>query len=241
MRILVWLMLLALPVVAADLSDDELREKGLALSVELGFNRTTGNSETRGYHTALVIDEMLGEWRNRFNFEHSFKKDSGNVSEERYFFSDQLNHHYSDSAYVLGRAAYENDRFNGLDNAVTVSLGMGYLILEADKYRWDVEGGPGYRYNAAQDERSEVIMRLASSARYDISDTSRLRQQFSVEAGKENTISRSETSLSASIIGQLAMKLSFVATHQSQPADGSDGKPKKARDSKMLITALYDF
>lgn len=242
MRNVVWLpLLLAAPLAAAELSDDELRSKGLAVAVELGFNKTTGNSDTRGYHAALAIDEMLGDWRNRFNFEHSFKKDSGNVSEERYFFSDQLNRHYSPTTYALGRAAYENDRFNGLENSVTASLGVGYLIFEAERYHWDIETGPGYRYNAAQDERSEAIVRLASSAWYDLSDTSRLRQQLSAEGGKENVISRSETSLTASIIGQLAMKLSFVATYQSKPANGSDGQPKQPRDSKTLLTLLYDF
>lgn len=239
--VLAWAMLATAGLQAQTISNDELRAKGYAGAVELGFNKTTGNSDTRGYHTALSVEQMLAEWRNQYSLESSFKKDGEATSEERYFASGQGNRHYSETTYALARAAYENDRFNGLEDAVTASVGVGYLLLEAEHYHWDIEAGPGYRYNAAQQEESEAILRLASTAWYHISDTSRLRQQLSAEGGKENIISRSETSLTASIIGQLALKLSLVATYQSKPANGSDGQPKEARESKTLLTLLYDF
>ena len=143
--------------------------------------------------------------------------------------------------YGFGRFSFEDDRFNGLDNSVTASGGLGYLIFDMPDYYWDVEAGPGYRYNAAEDEKGELIGRLASGLWYDLSPTSRFREQLSVEGGAENIISRSETSLTASIIGELAMKLSFVATHQTDPAYNSDGSQKKKLDTKTMLTLLYDF
>ncbi len=226
---------------AASLSDDELRDRGYAGHVEAGFNKTSGNSNTRGYLLGLGLEQMFGDWRNKYAAETSFKKDSGNTSEERYFVSGQSNRSFTEVHYGFGRFSFEDDRFNGLDNSVTGSGGLGYLIFDMPDYYWDVEAGPGYRYNAAEDEKGELIGRLASGLWYDLSPTSRFREQLSVEGGAENIISRSETSLTASIIGELAMKLSFVATHQTDPAYNSDGSQKKKLDTKTMLTLLYDF
>lgn len=233
--------IIALPAMAAPLTDDELRDKGYDGAAELGFNITTGNSKTSGYLMKLGLEQMFADWRNKYAFETSFKKDRDAVSEERYFASGQSNRSFSEVNYGFGRASYEDDRFNGLDNSVTASSGIGYLIFDTPDAYWDVEAGPGYRYNAAQDQKGEFIIRFASGAWYDFSQTSRFREQLSVEGGAENVITRSETSVTANIIGQLAMKVSFVATHQTSPALNSDGTEKKNLDTKTLLTLLYDF
>ena len=113
---------------------------------------------------------------------------------------------------------------------------------------WDIEAGPGYRYsklddnpgNVSQgkdgDTTDELILRLYTKYNWELSDTSTFEQTLNVESGKEATISKSVTSLKVSIVGALAMKLSYTIKY-------TDTVPKETKhaDTETAVTLLYEF
>jgi putative salt-induced outer membrane protein len=225
------------------LSQDELREKGFAGSVELGFNKTTGNSETTAYRTRISVDHFLIGWRNSYVVETDYKEDEEKTSEERYFAAAQGNREwqFAPNSYTFFRYSYENDRFNGLEDAHTISAGYGQRVVETETLYLDLEGGPGYRTNDANEASNEWILRLAGNLGWDISDNASFTEKLSSEIGQYNTITRSESALTADIIGSLALKLAFTATYQTDPSANSDDDSLEKLDTRTSVTVLYKF
>ncbi len=224
-----------------EISNHELEEKGIALTAEAGVDIKTGNTKTQGYRGRIELAQMFVGWRNDYHLEGDHKRDDGQVTDERYFASAQANRAFGEKTYGFGRGSYESDRFNGLDDATVLSVGAGYRIYDTETYFWNVEGGPGYSYNRAKDPKGNAIMRFSSKFWYQISDSSRFSQFVSVETGKSNTLSRSETALTANIVGSLAMKAAFLLTHQTKPSLNSDGSSKLHTDTRTTLTLLYTF
>ncbi|MFD2097125.1 YdiY family protein [Corallincola platygyrae] len=227
-----------------ELTEEELIKRGFAGGVELGFNMTTGNTETTTYRSKIDVDHFLIGWRNNYVFETDYKEDDDEVKEERYFASAQGNRQwaFAINSYTFYRYSYENDRFNGMEDANTISVGYGQRVLETDSMFLDLEGGPGYRTNDAKDKNDEMIARVAGNYSWDISETSKFTQRLSSEIGEDNVVTRSETAITASIIGSLAMKASFTVTHQTAPTvDEEDDEELSKTDTRTAVTLLYSF
>ncbi|RCU45664.1 DUF481 domain-containing protein [Corallincola luteus] len=236
--------LLSAPVFAeTDLTEEELKKRGFAGGIEFGFNMTTGNTETTAYRTRIDVDHFLIGWRNNYVIETDYKEDDEETKEERYFGSAQGNREweFAPNSYTFFRYSYENDRFNGMEDANTISVGYGQRVLETETLFLDLEGGPGYRTNDANEQDDEWIARLAGNLAWDISDTAKFTQRLSSEIGQNNTISRSESALTANVIGSLALKVSFTVTHQTDPAEEDDGEELDSTDTRTAVTLLYKF
>ncbi|GAA5217226.1 DUF481 domain-containing protein [Corallincola platygyrae] len=224
-------------------SDEELSRRGFAGSVEVGLNNSTGNTETTSYRSRIEVDHFMIGWRNNYAFESDFKKDDESTSQERYKFTLKTQREWNDLEYTFGLADYENDRFNGLRDLITVSAGYGWRAWQADIAYLDLEAGPGYRRNDVEKDQREFISRLAAKLEWQISDTATFAEVFSSEIGQENTITRSDTSLSASLIGQMLLKLSFSFVHQTNPIndDGLFDETLETLDTRTSLTLLYRF
>lgn len=226
---------------ALDIGDEDLKKKGYAGEAEAGVNLTTGNTETTTWKGRLAMDFFLEHWRHNTEFKANYAKDDGDVSAERYFASYKANRDWSDSRYTFGLIKYEDDRFNGLENTITAAIGYGARVVDTNTQYLDIEGGPGWRSNAADDADNEVILRFAADYDWKLSGNATFHQTFSTEIGSDNTISRAETSINTTVIGALAMKASFSMTHQTEPADNDNGSSRKNLDTITALTLLYSF
>ncbi|MCM2678902.1 DUF481 domain-containing protein [Echinimonas agarilytica] len=234
-------MVLSGPAQALDISDDDLKEKGLAAEVEGGLTLSTGNSETTNLRGRLAVDYFLEDWRHYTLVEGNSSQDDDKTSAERYFAGYKVDRDWSDVNYTYAGLSYENDRFNGFEDLVTVSAGYGHRFKFGDNMNLDTEIGPGYRWNNAGEGTDEWILRGSMKYLWEISDNSKFTENVSVNAGDENTISRSETSLTTTIIGELALKLSFTMTHQTNPEFNGDGTRKDKLDTTTAVTLLYRY
>ena len=70
---------------------------------------------------------------------------------------------------------------------------------------------------------------------WDISKTSKFKQQFVADYG-DKLLASSETSITANIIGALAMKFSVIVRYNEEPLDN-----KKSTDTESNMTLLYSF
>ena len=222
-------------VLALDISDEDLKKKGVAAEVEAGLDFSTGNTENTNIRGRVAVDYFWQNWRHYSLLEGNSSHKNEETTAERYLASYKVDRSWSDANYTYGNFVYENDRFNGLENMRTISSGYGHR-LEYSSVILDTEIGPGYRWNDAGEGSSEWIARGAVNLDWKITDGTKFTEKFTIDAGQSNTISRSETALSTSIIGALAMKLSVTMTHQSQPDDS-----KEKLDTKTAVTLLYRY
>jgi putative salt-induced outer membrane protein YdiY len=107
---------------------------------------------------------------------------------------------------------------------------------EASKFSYSV--GPGYSFAETSDgeKQNGVIVRAALDYQWKISDTAQFKQLLSTEVGSDNTKSKSETSISAQISGDLSLKVSLILDHNSDVADGIDNL-----DTQTAVTLVYNF
>ena len=101
-----------------------------------------------------------------------------------------------------------------------------------------MEAGAGARQTDNTDGRStdEAIYRLATLLTWNISETSSLKEELSVEGGSDNTYTESNTELKVKINAALAMKVTFSVKNNSDVPVGI-----KHTDTTTAVTLVYDF
>jgi putative salt-induced outer membrane protein YdiY len=222
-------------------ADDEV--KSFSMDGEFGFIATTGNTETTSIKGKLSAHQDLTQWSNTFIVEALYKKDEVNGEElttaQKYFLSGQGNYKLENPAHRLfGFASYEDDRFSSFNYQATLASGWSQEMWENDTSKFSYSIGPGYSFNQTNEgiDQNGMIVRAALNYQWKISDTANFKQLLSTEVGSDNTKSKSETSVSAQISGDLSLKVSLILDHNSDVADDIDNL-----DTQTAVTLVYSF
>jgi putative salt-induced outer membrane protein len=222
-------------------ADDEV--KSFSMDGEFGFIATTGNTETTSIKGKLSAHQDLTQWSNDFIVEALYKKDEVNGVElttaQKYFLSGQGNYKLENPAHRLfAFASYEDDRFSSFNYQATLASGWSQEMWEEDTSKFSYSIGPGYSFNQTNEgiDQNGMIVRAALDYQWKISDTANFKQLLSTEVGSDNTKSKSETSVSAQISGDLSLKVSLILDHNSDVADDIDNL-----DTQTSVTLVYSF
>lgn len=214
-----------------------------SLDVEFGYVSTTGNTDTTNTKGKIDLGWETAKWKNRTVFESLNSEEDGQRTAEKYLLSNKSDYKLLDKDYLFAFESYEKDRFSGFEYQATIALGYGKRVFENDSMSLDVEAGPGYRINKFEEENADgdddekgAIVRAFGAYNWKISETAEFLQELSIEKGSDNTITKSSTSLKTTIIGQLAMKLSYTVKVTDEVPDGTDDK-----DTETTVTLLYSF
>lgn len=231
--------------------DEEAEKKAFVLDGELGLLISTGNSNSNSIKAGITSEHELEYWSNRYFAELLYKESEAEVDGEqvnevtaqRFYGSAQFDYkigHSDRRLFLYGD--YEDDRFNGYDYRASIASGWShkYGFAPNSEIRYSI--GPGYTFLSVEegeesDVNSGLILRASAEYRYDWDSGAKFRQFLSTQSGKDNTQSRSETSLSAKLLGELAMKLSFVVNHESDPTE--DNKPLSTETSLALVYQFF--
>ncbi|WP_096085955.1 DUF481 domain-containing protein [Agaribacterium haliotis] len=238
--------------------------KPLSTDVEVGYIATSGNTETSSFKGRVEIKQELNRFRNAFKAEGLYKRDQievetdGVVEEEerttaeKYFLSARSDLKLNDEYMGLfGFGSYEEDKFSGFVYQSTLAVGFSDRLLNFSAGHLDYSIGPGIGFNETEDSfdaddnllpgesSSTPVLRLTADFLYNLSENSAFTQSFASDVGVqdgENTKSKSETALSANIIGSLAMKASYIVDHNTHVLEG-----KKHADTQTAVTLVYSF
>ncbi|WP_345846074.1 DUF481 domain-containing protein [Shewanella algae] len=219
-------------------------DKTFAGEAELGATLTTGNTETSSVKARLAMKHELDNWENQYLLEGLYKEDSEEVTAKRYFGGVQGNYRLDERSYLFANTSYEADPFTGYDYKFNSAAGYGYRVFQGSKSFLDAEIGPGYQYQRLDSEQSAILGYNSDASwvahgvinyELEISKTSKFRQMFIADYG-DKLDARSETSLTANIIGALAMKFAVIVRYNSDPLDD-----KKSTDTETNMTLLYSF
>ncbi|WP_076540825.1 YdiY family protein [Shewanella sp. UCD-KL21] len=234
----------AMPFAAHAGADFVEGDKTFAGEAELGATLTTGNTDTSSVKARLGMKQELGNWENAYLLEGLYNEDSGENTAKRYYVGAQGDYKFDEKSYMYITANYEADPFTGFDYKIIGSAGYGYKFIDNEKAFLSLEVGPGYIYKQLDDEQSlalgydsedSVVAHGAMNFSYEITDSSTFSQLFVADYG-DNLEGRSETALTANIIGALAMKFAVIVRYNSAPLED-----KKSTDTETNMTLLYAF
>jgi putative salt-induced outer membrane protein YdiY len=236
----------SLLVAFPSLAEDE--PKSFTMDGEFGFIFTSGNTETTSFNAGLTAKQELEKWSNDFVLEGLYKRETvedadGNelerTSAQKFFGSAQANYKLENPDHRLfGFASYEDDRFNSFEYQATVAAGWSQKVWNDGDTSFEYSIGPGYSFIESNDGENldSFIVRGSAGFTWRISETAKFAQTISTEVGSENTKSRAESALSATISGGLSMKLSIKLDHNTDVADGVENL-----DTETAVTLVYSF
>jgi putative salt-induced outer membrane protein len=225
------LLLASTPIFAA--------EDGIKSSVEVGVVLTSGNTETRTGNLKGKAEQTKGKFRNTVAAEALYVDgDQGKLS-EKYLGSGKSAYQFGKHSYGFVTATLERDLFSGYDYQASISAGYGYRVIDSKEMTLDFEAGPGYRRNKPDntDAEGELIGRLAGLFAYRFNKTATFTEELVSEIGTDGAITKSVTALTAQIVGNMAMKASLTARHNSSDLPAG----VEAMDTETALTLVYTF
>lgn len=205
-------------------------------NVELGYVKTSGNTETQTLNAKAKVEAHYSKWRQTLQLEALNSSDKDVTTAERYLASLKTDYRFSKLDYAFGLLNYENDRFSGYDFRTSVTVGYGRRVIDTEPLWLELEGGPGWRYSKPNDDdgQDEAVLRLAGNLGWQLSQSALFEQDLSTEIGEDVTISRSVSALSLQIIGSLAMKLAYSYRYTSEVPVGIE-----KQDTETSVTLVY--
>lgn len=214
----------------------------------VGFIMTSGNSETESLNASLNVVYEKSRWRHSGGLQalYSAKEvetetggEQMQTSAEKYRASVKTDYKFTENNYAFLTGSYEDDRFSGYDYQATVAAGYGRRLFETERFLMEAEIGPGYRYSRLEESgetEGEAILRAYTLFSADLTETSAFKQELSVEAGSDRTVTTSISSVQADIMGALSMKASYTLEHTSSVPEDTE-----KTDTETALTLVYTF
>jgi putative salt-induced outer membrane protein len=207
-------------------------------SVALGYVGTTGNTDTATFNTEVLATLRSADWTHNGKFQALGSQENSNTKAERYFLEDKSDYNLDMTQYLFVKGSYLDDRFSGYHYQATAAAGYGRYLFKQGALSLQVFGGAGYRnlediQNVVSDD---AIVTAGEKLAWKISDSAKLVQNFTADAGGGLTSSVFELGLESQIIGNIATKIAFQARNLSQVPVG-----KKKTDTQTSISLVYAF
>lgn len=225
-------------------AEDEAAKSLWKSSAELGYVSTSGNSETESLNAKVAASTDRENWRHKAEataLKSSSEDATGAdvTTAKKVTLMGQSDYKLEGKNFLFGVITYENDKFSGFDYQVTEAIGYGRRVIDETDMTLDLEIGPGARQSklaATGKKESEGMIRAAAKFDWAVSKTSKFGEVLTVEAGEDVTITKSVTSLSSQIEGNLSMKISYTYKRTSEVPVGVDDT-----DTETAVTLVYSF
>ena len=205
---------------------------------ELGYLRTSGNTDTESLHVSGKVVNERDKWRHTGTVESIVKDENGVNTANKFYVTGKSDYSINKRSYLFVFLTYENDHFSGYDYQAGASFGYGYHLIKTETQKLDLEAGVGARKSRtdAGDTTTEGIVRGAGNYEWKISKTATFLQTLAVESGKDSTVTRSTTALKTQVAGNLSAKFALNVKHASQVPAGF-----KNTDTETIVTLVYNF
>lgn len=218
---------------------EEEAPQGWGGDAGLGFVVTSGNTETETINAKATLIYGAAPWKHTGKLDLLKGSDNSETKANRIALSGKSERDLSAASYLFGLLNYEDDEFSGYDYRASESLGYGRRLLQGENVTLNAEAGLGARQDKESDtgdSDSDGIVRLAGILEWRISSSAKFAQELETESGGGRAVTRSQSTLSAQVVGNLAAKFGVRVTHTSDVPPGID-----MTDTETSTTLVYEF
>jgi len=218
--------------------DDEL-----SITSEFGLLITRGNTHTSTLLAKINNSQELDHWSYQLIGDVlSTQSEQKESSAQKIFFSSQLDYKLAKPNqrwFIYGE--YEDKRFTAYRYQAAYANGWSARLWYDSISEFKYSIGPGYAISEMEDRQladneQGLIVRAAIEYKRKFAEQASFRQFLSTESDQYYSKTKSETSLSTSITGSLAMKLSFVMNYNNDSEINHE-----ALDTETAVTLIYQF
>ena len=175
---------------------------------EVGASFASGNSENESANAAAEVKYALDKWGHTLGFAGNYGSDGSVTTAQRWEVRGQSDYKFTDRAYWFGAGRYEDDRFSAYDFQSSLATGLGYKLIDEERTKLWVQGGPGYRYaeyRATGESEDGLIFRGDLGFEHQLTDTTKIVDRFLIESGSDNTYIQNDLGLEVTIKGALGL------------------------------------
>jgi putative salt-induced outer membrane protein len=231
-------ILLTAGVVLAQSEPAAEEESPWSGSASLGYLSTSGNTETTSFNTSVGVGYAMNAWKHALTAK-ALGSDQNEISTaEAYQVGWQSDYNLTEKDFIFGTVDWRKDRFSGVDEQTTETVGYGRRLLETSNHLLNVGLGVGHRSADLSDGTSEsgVIGRASLDYNWIITETSGFDQNIVIESGSDNTYIESVSALRARLIGDFALVVSYTI---KQNSDVPVGTQKTDRLSAISVEYVF--
>ncbi len=114
-------------------------------SASLGFLSTSGNTDSTSYNSAFDISFTKNKWTHTFTAAAIGAEQTDISTSEAYAADWKSSYDFSEHNYVFGLVNWRKDRFSGVDEQLSESIGYGRRIIDTPAHSLSAEIGAGHR------------------------------------------------------------------------------------------------
>jgi putative salt-induced outer membrane protein len=205
---------------------------------EVGGFVSSGNTENRGLAVGVNLTKETRHWKHGFRGIVDYQEDQGVTSRERYFAGYEGNWKFTPRGFAVLALSFERDRFTGFTGRFTEALGLGYRLVDGQRFTVAFDGGPAVRQTMFTDgtSQSELALRAALSSKWVISPAVSLTETATYYSDQRNSSLLSLSQLTARLNGRISARMSFQVNNESNPPPG-----RESTDTVTRATLVYSF
>lgn len=209
-------------------------------TAQFGAATSTGDTDEQSIALGIAMSRDFGDkWEHDFNLDFDFARSQGATTRRRIL--TRLNTTYKawDDLFLSNYFEADFNRFSGFDYRLLDSVALGVKLVDTDRQKLRLEGGPGVRLNKFEDDGStstEFLGRVSSTYELKLTDNIDFKDQASMIFGTGSITFDNRATFGAQINSSLAARLSFQVQYDSDtPIEAA------AWDTLTRATLVYKF
>jgi hypothetical protein len=228
-----------------------------AIKFTLGLNFKRGNTEQVDYNSKLSAKRRTARSRVLLDYIGNISK-TGTVADN---LVETVNNHRlnaSNSIYATRYFYYTplffeyfRDPFQNIDQRLSAGVGVGYTILDTDRYEWNVNGGPAYvstKFISVQPGESQKAdggaIVLGTDFETELTNTLDFIFKYKLQATKPEAGGQTHhliATFESEITGSLDFDISFIWDRISQPTKDDQGVAPEPDDYRLTVGVTYTY
>ena len=191
--------------------------------VSFGYLATSGNTENSNLNGNFEVGYAKGNWSHLFDAYAINASENNATTAEAHGAGWKSEWNLSEHNFLFGRLSYRKDRFSGYPTQFSQSVGYGRRIFDTPAHMLNAEIGAGARQSEREDglDENDIILNGGLNYKWTFSETANFTQDFTIEYGENNTYMESVSAVSTSIVGALALVVSYTIKNNSDVLPGT--------------------
>ncbi|WP_260261016.1 DUF481 domain-containing protein [Vibrio intestinalis] len=216
--------------------------------VEFGYQSHTGNSDSRSLNSRLNAEYTEGRHRTSGEWKFYLLYKDGEEDKRQSTYTAQSDYKLGPKTYLYGSFKGVDSRYSAYFKDYTLSGGLGYQFSNTDEFVFELELGPGFRYQEPNKDEiddddiifpdmvEEAIFRGNINTSWQALDNLSISADLTLVSGHSNTRTDTDISVTNNITEDIALKISHSRQYHDKVPEGLE----KA-DSIFAINLLFVF
>lgn len=204
---------------------------------EVGFLETQGSEDASSLLVKLRLHNEREEWRHAGRGDFIFREDEGDYSKKHRVLQKSA-YKISIDDYLFEQLKYEHNRSQGFRYRFSEVVGYGRRVIGRRTVTLDLETGPGLRQTRPNSgpQNEESILVFTAELNWDITPSSNFNEYATVEAGEDNTVTESLTTLTLQMEDSFSARFALEVVNNSKVPEGVEHT-----DTTTSVTLVYTF